>query len=105
MDLRLNNKLALVSGATAGIGRAIAQELAQEGASVVIIGRDRQKLDQAVNHIKAHCMDAAIQAILADVTTVEGTTALFQQIQTLDILINNLGIYEPKAFVDITDDD
>ena len=105
MDLQIKGKLALISGGTAGIGLAIAQELAQEGVSVVITGRNQQKLDSAVQHIKEHCEDALVQPILADVTTVEDSTKLFQQVPTVDILINNIGIYEPKEFVDITDED
>lgn len=105
MDLQLKGKLALVSGATAGIGLAIAQALAQEGATVAITGRSQSKLDEAVDKIKSHVESASVQAVLADVTTTEGTEALFQQVPTLDILVNNLGIYEPKAFADISDDD
>ncbi|MDP0929932.1 SDR family oxidoreductase [Paracoccus onubensis] len=98
MDLQLNGKTALVTGATAGIGFAIAERLAAEGAQVTICGRNQQKLDAAAQRIGAH-------GILADPATTEGAAALVKALPSVDILINNLGIYESKPFAEITDDD
>lgn len=104
MDLQLSDKTALVTGGTAGIGLEIARALAVEGANVLITGRDQAKLDTAVADIKASG-GAAIRGVLADVASAEGATALSQAVPSTDILINNLGIYESKAFGDISDAD
>lgn len=104
MDLQLSDKSALVTGATAGIGLEIARALAIEGASVIISGRDRAKLESAIADIKASG-GAAISGVLADVATAEGAAAISKAAPSLDILVNNLGIYESKAFGDITDAD
>lgn len=104
MDLQLSEKSALVTGATAGIGLEIARALAIEGASVLISGRDRTKLEGAIADIKASG-GAAISGVLADAATAEGAAAISKAAPSLDILVNNLGIYESKAFGDITDAD
>lgn len=104
MDLQLSDKSALVTGATAGIGLEIARALAIEGASVLISGRDRAKLEGAIADIKASG-GAAISGVLADAATAEGAAAISKAAPSLDILVNNLGIYESKAFGDITDAD
>ncbi|HWK64849.1 MAG TPA: SDR family oxidoreductase [Rhizobiaceae bacterium] len=98
MDLQLNGKTALVTGSTAGIGLAIAERLVIEGADVVICGRNRQKLDAAV-------ADSGARGVLADPTTAEGAAALVAAAPEIDILVNNLGIYESKPFTEITDED
>jgi short chain dehydrogenase len=100
MDLQLQNKAALVTGATAGIGLAIAQELAREGAAVIITGRARDRIERALDAI-----GNGAKGIVADLSTTAGTEPLFARLSRVDILVNNLGIYEPKAFVDIPDDD
>lgn len=100
MDLKLTGKLALVTGSTAGIGRAIAHTLAKEGATVVVCGRSQQKLDAAVARI-----GKGVRVVLADPATEEGAMTLVQAIPAVDILVNNLGIYESKAFAEIADDD
>lgn len=105
MDLKLQDKSALVSGSTAGIGFAIAQALTQEGASVTISGRSEQRVTQAINKIQQSNPSAKISGVVADLATREGTEQLFQQVPTIDILVNNLGLYEPKAFSDISDED
>ncbi len=100
MDLRIEGKTALVTGSTAGIGLAIARKLAMEGASVIICGRAQEKLDAAVADIGAN-----VRAVLADPASAEGAAALIAAVPDVDILVNNLGIYESKAFNDITDAD
>lgn len=105
MDLKLADKSALVSGSTGGIGLAIAQSLAQEGAAVIINGRSQERVDQAIATIKAATPNAKLSGVAIDLSTREGADQLFQQIATVDILVNNLGMYEPKAFGDISDQD
>ena len=100
MDLQLKNKTALVTGSTAGIGLEIARTLAAEGADVIICGRSQDKLDTAVADI-----GKGVRAVRADPATAEGSAALFAALPEVDILVNNLGIYESKQFADIADDD
>jgi NAD(P)-dependent dehydrogenase (short-subunit alcohol dehydrogenase family) len=100
MDLQLGNKTALVTGSTAGIGLEIARTLAREGAEVVLCGRSREKLDRAVADIGVRA-----RGIEADPATADGAAALVRAVPTVDILVNNLGIYESRPFADITDDD
>lgn len=104
MDMQLKDKTALVTGATAGIGLEIARGLAAEGARVFITGRSQSKLDQAVADI-AQSGGAPVTGILADVVSAQGADALFKALPQVDILINNLGIYESKPFAEITDAD
>jgi NAD(P)-dependent dehydrogenase (short-subunit alcohol dehydrogenase family) len=99
MDLQLKNKTAIVTGGTAGIGLAIVQALTAEGVTVTVPGRSKEKLNKALTGIPN------VKAIAADVATAEGATSLIRQVPDTDILINNLGVYEVKAFADITDAD
>ncbi|MEH1843227.1 MAG: SDR family NAD(P)-dependent oxidoreductase [Nostoc sp.] len=105
MDLKLHGKSALVSGSTAGIGLAIALGLAQEGVSVIINGRSEERVAQAIAKIKHSTPEAKVSGVVADTGTASGVEKLFQEVPHVDILINNLGIYEPKTFFDITDKD
>jgi NAD(P)-dependent dehydrogenase (short-subunit alcohol dehydrogenase family) len=105
MDLKLAGKAALVSGSTGGIGFAIAQALAQEGAAVIINGRSEERVKQAIDKINLLAPKHQASGIAVDLSTREGTEQLFQQLPRVDILVNNLGLYEPKAFGDISDDD
>jgi NAD(P)-dependent dehydrogenase (short-subunit alcohol dehydrogenase family) len=104
MDLELTDKTALVTGATAGIGLEIARALSLEGAAVTITGRTRKKLDDAVADLQASG-GKPVTGVLADVATAEGVAVATAALPRVDILINNLGIYESKAFGDISDDD
>uniref|UniRef100_B0T4Z0 D-xylose 1-dehydrogenase n=1 Tax=Caulobacter sp. (strain K31) TaxID=366602 RepID=B0T4Z0_CAUSK len=104
MDLKLNDKTALVTGSTAGIGLEIARALAVEGAKVFVVGRARDKLDAAVADIRASGGEK-VEGVLADAATAQGAAAILQAVPAVDILVNNLGIYEMKAFADITDED
>ncbi|MEH2085751.1 SDR family NAD(P)-dependent oxidoreductase [Nostoc sp.] len=105
MDLKLHGKSALVSGSTAGIGLAIALGLAQEGASVIVNGRSEERVAQAIAKIKDSTPDAKVSGVVADAGTASGVEKLIQEVPHVDILINNVGIYEPKTFFDITDED
>jgi NAD(P)-dependent dehydrogenase (short-subunit alcohol dehydrogenase family) len=105
MDLQLTDKIALVSGSTAGIGLAIATILAQEGATVVINGRKSERIDRATDKIKQICPEAKLQGVTADLSTAVGAELVFQQVPVVDILINNLGIYQVKEFGEISDSD
>ncbi|MDK1389776.1 SDR family oxidoreductase [Sinorhizobium sp. 8-89] len=104
MDLQLTDKTALVTGATGGIGLAIARALALEGAEVIITGRDQLKLDKAIADIRTAGGEAAT-GVLADAATAEGAAIIAKAAPSVDILVNNLGIYESKDFVAITDAD
>jgi NAD(P)-dependent dehydrogenase (short-subunit alcohol dehydrogenase family) len=104
MDLQLKNKTALVTGSTAGIGLEIARKLAVEGASVIVSGRDQAKLDRAVDSILASGAPE-VDGVLADITTAEGAARLLAKVPEVDILVNNLGIYESKPFAEISDAD
>ncbi|HEY9905056.1 MAG TPA: SDR family oxidoreductase [Candidatus Sericytochromatia bacterium] len=105
MDLKLSGKSALVSGSTAGIGFAIAQTLIQENASVILNGRSEQRVAQAVEKLQNANPNAKISGVALDLATADGAEQLFRQVPEVDILVNNLGIYEPKAFADISDAD
>jgi NAD(P)-dependent dehydrogenase (short-subunit alcohol dehydrogenase family) len=103
MDLQLNSKTALVSGSTAGIGYAIAEVLAREGARVIVNGRTQAAVDQAVAKLKA--AGGKVEGFAGDLSTAVATEQLGRQFPDIDILVNNLGIFEPKAFEDIPDAD
>ncbi|NMF63727.1 SDR family NAD(P)-dependent oxidoreductase [Brasilonema octagenarum] len=105
MDLKLHGKSALVSGSTAGIGFAIAQGLAQEGVSVIITGRSSGRVEEAIAKIQHSNPQAKVSGVVGDLAKKEGASEVFQQVPHIDILINNLGVYEPKPFSDITDED
>lgn len=103
MNIDLSGKTALVTGSTEGIGRAIAKGLAASGAEVIINGRKQEKVDGAVIKLAAELPAAKISGIAADVGTAAGCDALVTAVGTVDILINNAGIFEPKPFFDIPD--
>ena len=102
MDLKIAGKTAIVTGSTAGIGLAIAERPAVEGVEVTISGRSRSKPDAAAAQISKV---GKVIPVLADPATAEGAAALIAAVPDADILVNNLGIYEAKAFTDISDAD
>lgn len=105
MDFQLTNKTALVTGSTTGIGFAIAELLASEGATVIINGRTINRVNDAIQQIKASNPAAKLIAAPADLSNKNDIEALLQQVPTVDILVNNVGIYEAKPFVDISDEE
>src|SRR4051794_41746893 len=105
MDLQLRDKKALVTGSTAGIGFAIASLLAREGAAVVVNGRSQGRVEEAVRRIKKGSQDAPVTGVAADLGTKAGVDLLTGQLPAVDILVNNLGIFEPKPFSEIPDED
>jgi NAD(P)-dependent dehydrogenase (short-subunit alcohol dehydrogenase family) len=105
MDLQLNDRRALVTGSTGGIGFAIAQGLAAEGAQVTITGRTQASVDAAIARLAATVPKARVDGVAADCASVEGAQAVFGRVPEVDILVNNLGIYERKPFFEIPDAD
>jgi NAD(P)-dependent dehydrogenase (short-subunit alcohol dehydrogenase family) len=105
MDLQLKGKRALVTGSTAGIGYAIAEALAHEGASVIVNGRTKQRVDEAVEKLRASAPSADVHNLAVDLGTADGTREATTRFADVDILINNLGIFEPKPFEQISDED
>jgi NAD(P)-dependent dehydrogenase (short-subunit alcohol dehydrogenase family) len=105
MDLQLNGKKALISGSTKGIGLAIAIALAREGAHVVINGRSDGSLAAALEQIRSAQPNAAVEGFNGDLSLAGDVDGLRKQVPSLDILVNNLGIYEPKPFEEIPDEE
>ena len=105
MNLDLNGKMALVTGSTRGIGLATVTGLAQMGAEVIVNGRDATAVADAIAKIKQAQPGSKAHAAVFDLGKAEGCAALSAQFPDVDILVNNLGIYEPKPFFDIEDDD
>jgi NAD(P)-dependent dehydrogenase (short-subunit alcohol dehydrogenase family) len=105
MNLGLQGKLAVVSGSTAGIGFAIAYTLAQEGARVVINGRTEPRVTSAVEKIRQRVKGAELLGVPADLGKATGVEAFLKQVPEADILVNNLGIFEVKPFLEIPDAD
>lgn len=105
MDLQLENKRVIISGSTKGIGKAIAKTLAAEGATVIINGRSQDSIDKALNEIKKEVDGAKISGIVCDFAKPQEIDSLIEACGQIDILINNVGIFEPKDFLDIPDAD
>ena len=105
MKIDLTGTTALVTGSTSGIGHAVAKGLASAGATVVVNGRTQAKVNAAVAAITKVVPGAKIRGVAADVSTAAGCNALVAALPEVDILINNAGIFEPKGFFDIPDED
>jgi NAD(P)-dependent dehydrogenase (short-subunit alcohol dehydrogenase family) len=101
MDLGLKGKIAVVTGSTAGIGFAIANTLAAEGAQVMVNGRTQARVDSAIEKIRRETSKAEVRGVPADLGSAEGVKAFTKA----DIVVNNLGIFEPKPFAEIPDAD
>ena len=105
MNLQLEDKLGLVTGSTAGIGFAIAEGLAREGVRVIINGRTQERVSASVEAIQKKVNGAAVEGFAGDLSTVAGFDALAARYPNLDILVNNLGMFSPQPFEEISDDE
>ena len=105
MDLQLTDKLALVSGSTKGIGLAIATGLAREGAKVIVNGRSEKSVADALAKIRQTVPGAKLESFAGDLSDAATTETLVKRFPAVDILVNNLGIFEPKPFEQIPDTD
>lgn len=105
MDLQLAHKTAFISGSTQGIGFAIAKQLLQEGARVIINGRTKDTTEKAVQRLMAAFPAASVSGIAADFSKSNEVNNLLRSLPSIDILVNNVGIYDLKAFEDISDTD
>jgi len=105
MKIDLSGKTALVTGSTSGIGNAIARGLAAAGAAVMVNGRTQAKVDAVVAALGKAIPGSNVLGIAADVSTAAGCRAVVAALPDTDILINNAGIFEPKGFFDIPDED
>jgi len=105
VNLKLADKVALVTGSTAGIGLAIARSLAGEGAHVYVNGRTQSRVDAAMANIRSHAAEARVDGIVADFSSVAGAEAVTAKLPAVDVLVNNVGIFEPKPFTEIPDAD
>ena len=105
MDLKIKDKLALVTGSTKGIGHAIAVGLAREGVHVIVNGRSQQSVDQAIATLRAQLPDAAVQGFAGDVSDPAQVARLVGQFPHVDILVNNMGIFDPKPFEEISNEE
>ncbi|SAL64819.1 Short-chain dehydrogenase/reductase SDR [Caballeronia terrestris] len=105
MDLHLDNKLALVSGSTKGIGHAIAVSLAREGARVIVNGRTQASVDDALAKLREQVPGAKAEGFAGNLAEREQVDAIVARYPAVDVLVNNLGIFDPKPFDEIPDED
>jgi len=105
MDLQLTNKIAFITGSTAGIGFAIAQALLQEGAQVIINGRTKKTITTAIQSLKKQFPAANISGLAADFSKPITIAKLLKDLPPIDILINNVGIYKSQSFLETRDED
>jgi NAD(P)-dependent dehydrogenase (short-subunit alcohol dehydrogenase family) len=105
MDLGFKGKTAVVTGSTAGIGLAIANTLAEEGARVIVNGRTEARVNAALGKLRQRLKNAELRGIAADLGTSAGVQSFVNQVSDADVLVNNLGIFEPKPFAEISDAD
>jgi NAD(P)-dependent dehydrogenase (short-subunit alcohol dehydrogenase family) len=105
LDVALNGKTAVVSGSTSGIGYATSLALAALGAHVVVTGRTAKRVDSAVESISRAASSKKVSGVHGDLASAEGAAMLLRAVPQVDILVNNLGIFEPKAFEEIGDED
>ncbi len=105
MNLKLKNKIAFITGSTAGIGYAVAHGLAREGAHVILNGRTEQSVGSAVSKLKARFPETEISGFAADFGDRVQVDPLIAALPKIDILVNNVGIYASKTFQETSDDD
>ena len=105
MDLQLAGRTAFVSGSTQGIGYATAQALAAEGVSVVLHGRTSERVEQAVARLREQQPDVEVSGVAGDVSDDDGVRQLLGALRDVDILVNNVGLFEVKPFAAVTDED
>jgi len=105
MDLKLDNKTALISGSTKGIGLAIASALASEGVTVIVNGRSEPAVSAALDRIRSKHPAANPNGFVGDLSRADATDQLLQRFPAVDILVNNLGIFDPKPFEEISDEE
>jgi len=105
LDLRLTDKIVLVTGSTAGIGFAIARAVAAEGAHVYVNGRTQQRVDAAVEAVRSLGATIKVDGIVADFSDASGAETVIAKLPAADVLVNNVGIFEPKPFAEIPDAD
>jgi hypothetical protein len=105
MNVELEGMRALVTGSTAGIGYAIAEALAREGVDVIVNGRTEERVEQAIKSILASHPQAKVEGLAANLGNADGVRAAVERLHDVDILVNNLGIFEPKPFEQIPDED
>ena len=105
MNLELDGKRALITGSTAGIGYAIAEALAREGADVIVNGRTEERIERAISAIRASYPGAKVQGLAADLGNFDGVRAAVERLPDVDILVNNLATFDPKPFEQIPDEE